>query len=88
MASADDFFMLRRFSKINARYLLYLQHEIGKREHQLEDMDESSRTQPPGKGPCGSFEKEHMPQRTQLIEEIGALLRTYCRLSTLVNGRI
>jgi hypothetical protein len=78
MASSDDFFMLRRFSKVNARYLLYLQHEIGKREHKLEDMDERSQTQPPGHGPCGSFEMDRMPERTQLIEEIGEILRKYC----------
>jgi hypothetical protein len=80
MASSDDFFTLRRFSKSNARYLLYLQHEIGRRERALEDMDERSRNLPPGQGPCGSFELERMPGRLELIEEIGPLLRQYCEL--------
>lgn len=79
MASDVDFFLLRRFSKVNARYLLYLQHEIGKRERWLDEWDALSKHAPPGKEPCGSFETESHPERTRLIEELGPLLQRYCK---------
>ena len=80
MASSNDFFLLRRFAQLNARYLLYLQHEIARREEQLDQLDAISRERPPGKGLKGSFEDEEFLDRTRLIRELGPLLKEYCTL--------
>lgn len=79
MASSDDFFVLRRFSKESARCLLRLQHEIAKASKDLDDLDEFSRNQPPGWGGCDTFEEDKFHLRPQMIERMEYLLQRYCR---------
>ena len=79
MASSNDFFVLRRFSKAAARSLLYLQNEIGRREKALDAWDEFSTKKPKENGLNGSFEQERIPERTILIQELCHFLQQYCK---------
>lgn len=91
MASSNDFFVLRKYSRECARCLLRLQHEIAKVSEKLDILDEYSRQQPPGYGGCGSLGNDPLggdpvendpldpPKgRVKLIEEMELLLQRYC----------
>ena len=80
MASSNDAFLLRRYSKTAARTLLYLQYVIGKREKALDDWDTFSMKHLPRQGGCNSFEQDKFPERIQLIRELAPLLQQYCML--------
>ena len=77
MASTNDFFMLRRYSALTARSLLYLQHQISKIENQLEDLDTKS-THAPISG-LDSFDHDPFPEREQLVSALIPLLQQYCK---------
>ena len=83
MASDNDAFVLRKYSKSAARTLLYLQNEIGKREKALDDWDTFSMKHKPGQAGCNSFKSEKFPERTQLICELRPLLQEYCKFPPL-----
>lgn len=53
MASANDFLVLRRFSPLQVRCLLYLQNEIATKDQELQDWDKFARCQKPGEGSSG-----------------------------------
>ena len=78
MASSNDFFLLRRFSVVTARSLLYLQHRIAKIERDLEYWDEYSKNEPVGKCSLDSIDYDELPERKILIDEITPLLQQYC----------
>lgn len=82
MGSSNDFFLLRKFSALNARALLYLQNELSQRERRIEEWDEFTMQFPRGKGGCGSFRKDEANQvtsaRSQLLKETIPLLQEYC----------
>lgn len=46
MASSNDFFIIRRFTRTSARVLLWLQEEIARKERKLDAMDDFSRRLP------------------------------------------
>ena len=46
MASADDFFPLRRFAAVNTRVILMMQDEIVRLEERLEQLDRDLRNSP------------------------------------------
>ncbi|KAF7185725.1 hypothetical protein HII31_12956 [Pseudocercospora fuligena] len=82
MASSNDFFVLRKFSTLSARSLLYLQNEIAQREKKLEGWDLVSMTGPLEDGNCdtGSFAFDESRERGQAMRELIPLLEQYYNL--------
>jgi hypothetical protein len=81
MASANDLFVLRRFSPLQVRCLLYLQHQIAMKEEQLRKLDAMAISQPPGEGNSG-YINEDPPAlanhpRPRLLQETIPLLQQY-----------
>ncbi|KAI6908734.1 hypothetical protein D0869_12094 [Hortaea werneckii] len=85
MASSNDFFVLRRFSPLQVRCLLYLQNEIAKKNQAIETWDSYARKQPYGtqEGGCGSLSDDPYPQRLALIQQALPLIQQY---NDLVNS--
>lgn len=81
MASANDFFLLRRFSPLQVRCLLHLQNQIAVKGQQLEEWDNFARCQEPEKGSSGWI--DHDPEalagnpRPRIIRELLPLLKDY-----------
>lgn len=78
MGASRDAFVLRRFSAVSARTLLYIQHEIAKRETRLHALDKKSMEQPQDEGGCDSFEEDLTTERGKLMQEFPDLLNQYC----------
>lgn len=79
MASDHEFFVLRRYSAMNARCLLFLQNEIAKKEKRLAFLDGESMRAPPGLSGCDSFDDDPFPERNTIILEVATLLQQYCQ---------
>ncbi|KAK5128244.1 hypothetical protein LTR85_002911 [Meristemomyces frigidus] len=82
MASANDFFLLRRFSPLQARCLLYLQNEIAKIDKAIEAWDAYAQKHPPASaaGMCGSLDNDPYSERIQLVRQAIPLLEQYNQL--------
>jgi hypothetical protein len=89
MASSNDFFLLRRFSPLQVRCLLYLQNEIAQRDHQLHEWDRVALCQPPGEGNSGwiNQDPEALPgnPRPRIIRELVPKLQEYSRIQDSVH---
>jgi hypothetical protein len=85
MASSNDFFLLRRFSHLQARCLLYLQNEIAMRDRMLNAWDEFARKQQPPGGDSGDIacDPDELPNnpRPRLVREMIPLLQQYSKCS-------
>jgi hypothetical protein len=81
MASANDFFALRRFSPLQVRCLLYLQHQIAEIDRQLYQLDEKARRQPLGDGNSGYINSDPpalgINSRPLLLQQVIPLLQQY-----------
>lgn len=77
MASADDFMVLRRFSKLNARVLLMMQDEIVQKEEELDQLDAETRKRCGMEGNSSTLRFEPCPRRRELVEEAKTLLKEY-----------
>jgi hypothetical protein len=88
MASANDFFLLRRFSSLQVRCLLHLQNQIAVKGKELERWDNIAMNQEPGKGSSAwiDFDPEALtghPEalashpRPRIIRELLPLLKEY-----------
>lgn len=80
MASANDFFVLRRFSPIQVQCLLYLQHEITLREKELEAWDSSMSPNVYGSADDDDdddIEGDGARQRPHMIKELIPMLQQY-----------
>jgi hypothetical protein len=81
MASSNDFFVLRRFSPLQVRCLLYLQNEIALKGQQLHDWDRYALCRDAGKGNSGWINQD--PEellgnpRPRIICELLPLLKDY-----------
>lgn len=80
MASPKNALVLRKFSTVNARTLLYLQHEIAKREETLSSLDEQSMAQRSYRGSFDDFETDVNTERGRLMVEMPRLLDQYYSL--------
>lgn len=82
MASDNDFFVLRKFSTLSARSLLYLQNEIARREKKLEGWDLYAMKFREGQGDCetGSFRLDESGEKGIALRELIPLLQQYCML--------
>ena len=83
MGSANDFFVLRRFSPLQARCLLYLQHEIARRQESIEAWDQYAMKRPMKTGQNGSLSHDPFPDRIALIKEVTPLLQQYSEYKSL-----
>ena len=86
MASADDFFLLRKFSALSARAILVLQQKIAEREQALENWDIWTMSLPGDNGGCGGISDDAGSPRAQLIKETVPLLQEYCKLDALLTS--
>jgi hypothetical protein len=81
MASANDFFMVRRFSPLQVRCLLYLQHQIAFKDQQLRELDKKAMSQSLGYGNSGYIEEDPIAlgdnPRPHLLQEVIPLLQQY-----------
>jgi hypothetical protein len=81
MASANDFFVLRRFSPLQVRCLLYLQHQIAMKDQQLRELDKKATSQPLGNGNSGYIDEDPIAlgdnPRPRLLLEVIPLLQQY-----------
>ncbi len=85
MASSGEFFLLRRYSGLTARSLLYLQHRITKIEKSLSELDEQSKWEPDGYAGIDTIDHDTQPARQKLIDDALPVLQRYCQRST--NGQ-
>lgn len=89
MASSNDFFLLRRFSPLQVRCLLYLQNEIALRGQQLHEWDRVALCQQPGKGNSGRINQDpdalHNHPRPRIIRELVPMLKEYSKTKDSVH---
>jgi hypothetical protein len=89
MSSSNDFFLLRRFSPLQVRCLLYLQNEIALRGQQLHQWDRVALCQQPGKGNSGwiNQDPEALPgnPRPRIIRELVPMLQEYSKMQDSVQ---
>ncbi|KAF2109647.1 hypothetical protein BDV96DRAFT_502346 [Lophiotrema nucula] len=81
VASDNDFFILRRFSKIATRSLLALQDDLVELENQLKILEGRSMQKAGPDVHHGSFRQETHDERAALIEEMQVKLRNYYDLA-------
>ena len=84
MASSQDFFLLRRYSALAARSLLYLQHRIAKIEIELTNLDEKSMMNQDGYAGIDTIDHDTEPGRQILIDQALPLLQQYCTSKVLL----
>ena len=82
MASSPDFFLLRRFNRLNAWVQLDWQDEIVRLETELEQINKESWD---NRGPstrCSSVRPKHdpKPRRREILRELRPLLKEYSML--------
>jgi len=73
MASSNDFFLLRRFSPLQVRCLLYLQNEIAVKSKQLDEWNKSTENDWNDKD-TESHSRSHRPQ---FLSDLVSLLKDY-----------
>ncbi|KAK5173135.1 uncharacterized protein LTR77_003257 [Saxophila tyrrhenica] len=81
MASSNDFFVLRRFSRLSARCLLYQQNEIARLEKDLDDWDDLARKTDPddqvGRLSSDRIEQDPLQERAEILRQLIPLLKAY-----------
>ncbi|KAL7943826.1 hypothetical protein V8C42DRAFT_328546 [Trichoderma barbatum] len=77
ISSVNDFFILRRFSVLNVRVALALQHQLVMLERQLDELDDKYEGDPPVHN--GRFEGD-AEDREELLSRIEEKLRKYNEL--------
>jgi hypothetical protein len=76
LASEPDFFVARRFRSLNVRVALRMQDEISRLEEKLARIEEESRQ--PDKGvDNGTFRKDVVSERVELLDKISTSLYRY-----------
>jgi hypothetical protein len=84
MASSNDFFLIRRFSPLQVRCLLYLQNRIALKGEQLNRWDRFAMCQEPGKGNSGRINDD--PEalsgqpRPRILCELVPMLQEYSKI--------
>lgn len=81
MASDDDLFVFRRFATINARVILWMQHQIAEMEVQLEKMDERMREEDKGRNDSFAWDAQWYMDRDNLMRELSARVLHYSKRS-------
>ena len=80
MASDNDFFIIRKFDKLNARVILMMQDRISCLEEKLEKIDQECRTMVEGKGDNGTLRHDSMDNgRQAILDELVYRLDKYSK---------
>ena len=74
MSSDDDFFVLRKFGKLNARVALMMQDRISQLEEELNYIDEDCRQLGVSNG---TFRHDKIERRQQILEQLARKLERY-----------
>lgn len=74
MSSDDDFFVLRKFGKLNARVALMMQDRITQLEEELGSIDEDCRHLGASNG---TFRHDKFERRQQILEQLARKLERY-----------
>ncbi|KAH7122524.1 hypothetical protein B0J11DRAFT_409503, partial [Dendryphion nanum] len=77
LASDDTFLVFRKFGTLHARVLLVLQDEISQLEARLEDIDTQHSRKAAKDIHNGSFRREEISERTQILHEVHEKLKEY-----------
>ena len=79
MGSSSDFFLLRRFDKLNAWVQLDWQDQIARLETKLEQVNEQCRQNSDVDARSDSLRPDidPMPRRQEIIKELRSLLKEY-----------
>ncbi|OAQ59435.1 hypothetical protein VFPPC_10493 [Pochonia chlamydosporia 170] len=77
MASSGDFLILRRFSQLNIRVLLLMQHQIVMLSEELEQIDHEGQQYSDARGDCSSLQHEPLPHRLEILDQLKILLKEY-----------
>jgi hypothetical protein len=77
LASDNDFLIFRRFGRLNARLLLYMQDEIAVLEEKLDELEEAHMADSAKDIHHGSFREEALPERKDLLEVVKGKVREY-----------
>jgi hypothetical protein len=80
MASDDDFFIFRRFENANARVLLWMQHQIEKKEARLRELHDIIEKSPLDNGlrnDSFNWDTEYLKERDDLTQDLSDLLLKY-----------
>lgn len=81
LASEPDFFVARRFRSLNVRVALRMQDEISRLEEKLAQIEEESR-QPDKEVDNGTFRKDVVSERVELLDKISTSLYRYSKCSS------
>ncbi|KAH6626560.1 hypothetical protein B0J18DRAFT_143638 [Chaetomium sp. MPI-SDFR-AT-0129] len=76
LASEPDFFVVRRFRSLNVRVALRMQDEISRLEEKLAQIEEETR-QPDKEVDNGTFRKDVVSERVEILDKISASLYRY-----------
>lgn len=74
MSSDNDFFVLRKFGKLNARVALMMQDRISHLEEELDFLDEECRLLGVNNG---TFRHDKNERRQQILEQLARKLERY-----------
>lgn len=80
MASDDDLFVFRRFASINARVILWMQHQIAQKEQQLEVFQKKVIESPCQNGwrnDSFTWDARYLTERDSLMHELSLLMMHY-----------
>lgn len=77
MASSEDFFVLRRFNRLNAWVQLQWQDDITRLEEELEEVNKQCRRNADKGAYCHSVRNDPMVRRQEILRELRPLLKEY-----------
>jgi hypothetical protein len=86
MASDDDLFVFRRFATVNARVILWMQHQIAEMEVRLEKMDERMRQEEKGRNDSFAWDTQWYMDRNNLMRELSATVLHYSKIASVNRG--
>ena len=79
VASDDDFFVIRRFDRLNARVILRMQDRISFLEERLEEIDQKCRKMKTGVGDNGTLRHDTEIERRKILGELEERLEKYSK---------
>lgn len=79
MSSDNDFFVLRRFGKVGARVLLYMQDQIVELEEELRKQDDFCKSAPKELADSGTFRGDQNSKRRDIMRDLSVMLDRYQR---------
>ena len=82
MASDDDFFIFRKFENANARVLLWMQHQIAKKEARLAELHNVVEESPLDNGlrnDSFDWDEKYFKERDDLTRDLSDLLLKYSK---------